>query len=191
MKIILVRHGQTTANHQHLIQGWTDNPLNEKGKKEAHEAGKFLKTINYHADRAFSSPLTRAIETGNIMLKEFSSIKEINLDFHFIERNFGPFEQKEVKTTFQNLLVKDFTYPGYENDKILLNRVKIGLDNLYKHYKDEDIIIFCHSHVIKSFLILAEPNNYNFKTFIDNGSLHKFSYDGVKLKLLEFNLNRK
>lgn len=189
MKIVLVRHGETTANHLKLIQGWTDNPLNDLGRKQAIEAGRFLKNINYTADAAYSSPLSRASETGEIMLEQFSTFKEIFYDFHFIERNFGPFEGTSVIDNFEKLLVKGFKSPGFEDDELLINRVKLGLVNLYRYHKDQDVIIFCHSHVIKSCLILADPITYNFKTFVDNGSLHKFSFDGKKVEVLDFSFN--
>lgn len=189
LKIILVRHGETTANHLKLIQGWTDNPLNELGRKQANEAGKYLKEINYKPDLAISSPLVRASETGEIMLSHINNDLKMDIDFHFIERNFGPFENDEAIPTLKKVLKKGFNKPGFESDKMLINRVHTGIKNLYKFYKDKEIIIFCHSHVIKSFLILAEPENYDYKHFIGNGSLHKFSYNDTGLSLLEFSMN--
>lgn len=189
MKIVLVRHGETTANHLKLIQGWTDNPLNDLGKQQAHEAGIFLKNQKYQPDLAYSSPLIRASKTGEIIIKYLPNIDNIHLDFHFSERNFGPFEGEVAIPTLEKVLVNDFSYPGYESDNVLINRVKLGLINLYKHYQGKEIIIFCHSHVIKSCLILAEPENYDFKTFIANGSLHRFHFSGDKIELRDFSFN--
>lgn len=189
LEIILVRHGETTANHLKLIQGWTDNPLNDLGKQQAKDAGLFLKNINYTPDYAYSSPLVRASLTGEIIGKYIDGVSDIRLDFHFIERNFGPFEQTVAKVAFKKLLTKGFKKPGYEDDELLLRRVEAGLINLYDKHPEKKIIIFCHSHVIKSCLILTDPNKYDYSGFIGNGSLHKFKYDGKQLKLLEFSMN--
>ena len=43
MKICFVRHGQTDANKNGLIQGVSDHPLNETGIKQAKEAAKLIK----------------------------------------------------------------------------------------------------------------------------------------------------
>lgn len=43
MKIWITRHGQTALNKQKLMQGLTDEPLNETGIQQAKEARKRLK----------------------------------------------------------------------------------------------------------------------------------------------------
>ena len=43
MNLYLIRHGQTDQNKQYVVQGWTNNPLNENGIEQAHEVGKYLK----------------------------------------------------------------------------------------------------------------------------------------------------
>src|SRR5690554_4705397 len=189
LEIILVRHGETNANHLKLVQGWTDNPLNHLGKEQAKNAGKFLKTHNYKPNVAYTSPLLRASETGEIILKDINPSLKLQYDFHFIERNFGPYEQKEVVPTMKKVLAKGFNEPGYETDEMLEKRVLIGLKNLYKFYKDQKIIIFCHSHVIKACLILADKKSFNYSSLVENGSLHKLSFNGVNLKLLRFSFN--
>lgn len=189
LEITLVRHGETAANHLKLIQGWTDNPLNETGKQQAHDAGKFLKKVDYLPDLAYTSPLIRASVTGEIILNYLDVDIPIIPDFHFIERNFGPFEHHKAIPTLKKVLTKGFYEPGYESDEMIQKRVYNGLKNLYRFHQEKKIIIFCHSHVIKSCLIIAEKNTYNYKDFIANGSLHKFKFDGNNLKLLDFSFN--
>ena len=46
--LTIVRHGETDANLKQLVQGFTDNPLNETGEKQANAAGKALKDILFH-----------------------------------------------------------------------------------------------------------------------------------------------
>ena len=68
--LILVRHGQSDWNAKNLFTGWKDVPLTEKGRAEAHAAGKALKAAGIHFDIAFSSVLERANETLDIILEE-------------------------------------------------------------------------------------------------------------------------
>jgi len=191
MNLVLVRHGQTEANYEKLIQGWTDNPLNELGIKQSHEIGIFLKEGQYSFDYAYSSPLMRAVKTGEVALSYLNDKLPIIIDYHFMERNFGPFEAKIAHPVLKEVLKEGFTYPGFEDDQMLLGRIETGLLKLYEKHPGKNIVLFCHSHVIKSFLILAEPKNYTYRTFIDNCSLHQFAYDGTDLKLLKFNLTTK
>ena len=45
-KLVLLRHGQSTWNLENRFTGWTDVSLTEKGKIEAKEAGRLLKSEN-------------------------------------------------------------------------------------------------------------------------------------------------
>ena len=47
MKIWITRHGQTALNKQKLMQGLTDEPLNETGIQQAKEARKKIEDIEY------------------------------------------------------------------------------------------------------------------------------------------------
>ena len=71
-KICLIRHGQTDWNNQKLIQGRIDNPLNETGKIQLQEVGKFLKENDNNWDVIIASPLTRAIESAQIVKNELN-----------------------------------------------------------------------------------------------------------------------
>ena len=57
MNLYVVRHGETIWNVEHKVQGITDIPLTEKGKKEAEELQELISTLNL--DVVISSPLER------------------------------------------------------------------------------------------------------------------------------------
>ena len=94
--LTIVRHGQTNANKERLMQGWADIPLNDIGVKQAQAAGKALKQIEFH--HAFSSDLQRAFKTCQLILEENqrSTIfgEDVKKDKLLRERNFGVFEGK-------------------------------------------------------------------------------------------------
>ena len=39
-KLVLLRHGESTWNHENRLTGWTDVDLSDRGRKEAREAGR-------------------------------------------------------------------------------------------------------------------------------------------------------
>ncbi|MBR0698560.1 2,3-bisphosphoglycerate-dependent phosphoglycerate mutase [Bradyrhizobium diazoefficiens] len=68
--LVLVRHGQSEWNLKNLFTGWKDPDLTELGVKEATEAGRKLKAQGLVFDVAFTSVLTRAQHTLDIILGE-------------------------------------------------------------------------------------------------------------------------
>ncbi|MCI0473040.1 MAG: 2,3-bisphosphoglycerate-dependent phosphoglycerate mutase [Ignavibacteria bacterium] len=67
-KLVIVRHGQSQWNLENRFTGWIDIDLSPKGIEEAHSAGK--KLAGYKFDMAFTSALTRAQRTLDIILDE-------------------------------------------------------------------------------------------------------------------------
>ena len=70
MELVFIRHGQSEWNAKNLFTGWRDVPLSEQGLAEAAAAGRKLKEHGYQFDIAFTSVLTRAVKTCNIVLEE-------------------------------------------------------------------------------------------------------------------------
>lgn len=98
MRVVLVRHGQSTWNVQGLVQGRTDlSELTEKGVEQARAAAAALKNVAF--DRVFSSPLKRARQTTEILLSE----------------------RPELAVTFDNRLL-EIDLPGWEG----LNHVQLA-----------------------------------------------------------------
>ncbi|MEA4909377.1 MAG: 2,3-diphosphoglycerate-dependent phosphoglycerate mutase [Chloroflexi bacterium] len=74
IKLVLLRHGQSTWNLENYFTGWTDVDLSEQGVSEAHAAGKLLNEEGYVFDMAFTSVLKRAIRTLWIALDELDQM---------------------------------------------------------------------------------------------------------------------
>ena len=70
MELVFIRHGQSEWNAKNLFTGWRDVPLSKQGLAEAAAAGRKLKEHGYQFDIAFTSVLTRAVKTCNIVLEE-------------------------------------------------------------------------------------------------------------------------
>ena len=69
-KLVLLRHGQSLFNLEGRFTGWMDIDLSERGKAEAWEAGRLMKSSGLSFDIAFASVLKRAIRTLWIVLDE-------------------------------------------------------------------------------------------------------------------------
>jgi 2,3-bisphosphoglycerate-dependent phosphoglycerate mutase len=70
IKLVLLRHGESTWNKENRFTGWTDVDLSEKGREEALKAGRLLKEQGYVFDTAYTSVLKRAIRTLWIVMDE-------------------------------------------------------------------------------------------------------------------------
>ena len=92
MKIYIVRHGETSFNKEHKMQGVTDTPLNEYGIKLAELTGDNMKGIKF--DACFSSPLDRAHQTAKIILSHSNNNTKIEFDDRLKEINLGIYEGK-------------------------------------------------------------------------------------------------
>ena len=70
--LVLVRHGQSEWNLKNLFTGWKDPGLTEQGVAEARDAGRKLKAQGLAFDIGFTSVLTRAQHTLDLMLTELN-----------------------------------------------------------------------------------------------------------------------
>ena len=88
--LVLIRHGQSQWNLENRFTGWTDIPLTERGKEDAHRAGKELNKRGLHFDHAFTSLLMRAGDTLEAILEELGQTDcPIIRDQALNERHYG------------------------------------------------------------------------------------------------------
>ena len=90
IKLVLLRHGQSTWNKENRFTGWTDIPLTEQGINEAKKAGKTLKENGFKFDIVITSVLKRAVDTTKIVLKEMGMKKiPVIRSWQMNERHYG------------------------------------------------------------------------------------------------------
>jgi 2,3-bisphosphoglycerate-dependent phosphoglycerate mutase len=90
IKLVLLRHGESTWNKENRFTGWTDVDLSDKGRQEARDAGTVLKAGGYVFDVAYTSVLKRAIRTLWSTLDELDLMWiPVHRSWRLNERHYG------------------------------------------------------------------------------------------------------
>ncbi|MCC6738613.1 MAG: 2,3-diphosphoglycerate-dependent phosphoglycerate mutase [Planctomycetia bacterium] len=89
-RLMLLRHGESDWNRENRFTGWTDVRLSAKGVEEAHAAGKLMKKEGFVFDVAYTSVLSRAIQTLWIALEEMDLMWiPVHNSWRLNERHYG------------------------------------------------------------------------------------------------------
>ena len=89
-KMVLIRHGESQWNLENRFTGWHDVDLTEAGEAQARSGGQVLKEKGFQFDLAYTSVLTRAIRTLNIVLEELGQLYiPVARHWRLNERHYG------------------------------------------------------------------------------------------------------
>lgn len=127
--LYIMRHGKTDWNERHKLQGRTDIPLNEEGRRMAERAGKEYADIPF--DICYCSPLSRAKETAEIVLRGRNI--PIVIDDRLKEMSFGVFEGTENSFQIPNCPI-NVLFENPEKYKAVENGE--SLESLYERTGD-------------------------------------------------------
>lgn len=98
--LVLLRHGQSRWNLENRFTGWTDVPLTERGVDEARAAGRLMRDRGLTFDVAFTSYLTRAIQTLHFALDEMGLLwLPVEKSWRLNERHYGDLQGKDKAET--------------------------------------------------------------------------------------------
>ena len=154
MRIYIVRHGETEANKNGYLQGWTDVPLNENGRIIAELTGRGIKGIRF--DHCISSPLIRAKETAEILLRESGNSVPVSFDDRIKEMNFGSFEGMSVRDEkliqFLKEPVVDYKFPDGESFQEVMNRTQEFLKELIAKDDGKTYLVSTHGCALRAML---------------------------------------
>ncbi len=164
--LILVRHGESLWNAQGIWTGLTNIPLSEKGKIEATAAAEKIK--NLPIDEMFTSVLSRAIDTGTIIIDHIGkSGIPITQDKAINERDYGDFTgknkweiQKQVgEKQFQVIRRSwNFQIPNGESLKQVYERVVPYYEKtiLPKLKSGTNILVSAHGNSLRALIKYLE-----------------------------------
>lgn len=90
IKLVLVRHGQSTWNLENRFTGWIDVGLSDLGIEEANASAKLLLEEDYTFNIAYTSVLKRAIQTLWIILEKMDLMWiPVYRSWRLNERHYG------------------------------------------------------------------------------------------------------
>ncbi|MHA6530934.1 histidine phosphatase family protein [Paenibacillus sp. BAC0078] len=161
MLIGLIRHGLTDWNVEGRIQGQSDIPLNDEGRRQADMLGDRLLQEPYHWDYCITSSLSRAAETGRIIAGKLG-IPLLEPDDRIRERAYGQVEgmtaaQREEKWG------KDWNrLPlGQETDEQLQARALDFMEEIAARHPEKNILVISHGGFLAQLYIALYKDKFS------------------------------
>jgi broad specificity phosphatase PhoE len=177
-RLLLVRHGQSTWNSEHRIQGQLDPPLSEEGRRQAMRVGRRLARHRFAG--FYSSDLKRALDTASAIgavtgdsPSPTTGLREIFLG-EWEGLNTQELAQRfpEAWTRWTQEPSWDVV-PGGEGAEAFEKRVVAEMDSIFARHEHGDVLVVTHGGVIQVALhrIVGRPNHGLFPFRIENASI--------------------
>ena len=154
-KLLLVRHGESTANRRDVFAGQINPELEEKGISQAKITANYIAS-NFNVDKIYSSDLKRAYHTA-LSLSEILNIKVIE-DKNLREIDGGIWEgagYSDLKSLYPlefQIWISDTgnSYcPGGETVKQLTKRIMNALTKIAEDNDGKTIAVYTHATPIR------------------------------------------
>ena len=166
--LILVRHGQSEWNLKNLFTGWKNPDLTEQGIKEARKAGQTIKKAGLEPNVFFTSALTRAQHTLDLILEELS-LTEVTImrSKALNERDYGDLaglnkDDARAKWGEEQVLIWRRSYdvppPGGESLKDTAARTLPYYEDVILPFvkEGETVLVAAHGNSLRSMVMAIE-----------------------------------
>lgn len=207
-----MRHGETFLNKYGRMQGWSDTPLTNRGKRDVSRSGAGLANIKF--DAVYCSDLRRTFETAQIIMNENQHKGDLSIKAmpEFREIFFGYYEGLDAIETWgklhEHLGYKDGM--DYSENRAVIDemngmkamdphneaedymtfwlRVEKGLLKLINEHRDtgRNILIVSHGLTIRNMIHALIPD-FEIGRHLDNASISVVRYHDGFYHLEKFN----
>jgi broad specificity phosphatase PhoE len=194
--LTLVRHGQTDWNLARRIQGETDVPLNDTGRRQAGDAASALAEMLdlTRPTVVVASDLSRAGETAEIIADRLGLDAPRKRYRELRERAYGEAEGVFIEDFLARFGSWDRdNIPGAETRPELRARGVRALRRVARDVRSESaptaasVIVVAHGALIGEMIRHASGDTLPLAgERIENGSAHMFHIDGDALRLLSY-----
>lgn len=160
--VFLARHGETNDNLEPIrVQGFTDTPLNDTGRRQAAELAERVATMGLRS--LWSSDLSRAAETARIVGERIGM--QPRLDPRLREANRGEWEgyrfidiARDDPDGYAAWLRagESFRFPGGESLRDQLDRVTAAVQDIHRLGQLPALAV-CHGGSIRVMLCSRDP----------------------------------
>lgn len=178
MKIIIVRHAQTDANFDGIMQGRVNNLLNDSGRRQCDKLRE--KLSSFKIDYCYMSPLVRCVETAFILIGDRAPMIR---DDRLIERSLGNLEGKKREVYDVN---KYWDYElnsndeGVETVQSVIERVSDFLEYIKNKYpSDTSILIVTHGAPYRVLRLLL--NNTKLTGNLFDSNVNNLDYEEFEI----------
>lgn len=193
--LILVRHGECSANIEERFRGRCDFELNDLGRQQAGQIATALQKLKPTA--LYSSPLRRAVQSLEPAARALGL--EIHIEEDLTNISFGAWEGRkkaDIANEYPELWdlwkrrPEELSFPGMESLDEVGRRSRAVLDRLVQAHAGESIALCTHRTVLKPLisycLDMASP--WFWKFHVDTASISILVHDERGYSL--FSLNR-
>jgi broad specificity phosphatase PhoE len=177
--LLFVRHGQSTWNSEHRIQGQLDPPLSEEGRRQAEHVGRRL--ARRRLAGFYSSDLKRAFETAQaigvatgMQPEPMPGLREIYLgDWEGLRTEEVAQRYPEIWATWSFEGGDWDIVPGGEGAALFEKRVAAAVDAILERHEHGDVLVVTHGGVIQMTLnrVVGRASRGLFPFKIQNASI--------------------
>ena len=179
-RVLIVRHGQSEWNAQRRWQGWIDIPLTSAGEAQATARGRTLADAGVAVPVVFSSDLSRASRTAELLAAEIGA--QVVTDERFRERHGGEWQghtAEEIDERWPGMRERwrrrEAHPPGAEHDDEVLARFDDALVAVAAATADgHDAIIVTHGGGLR---LVADRGGADGGRVAENVGGHWFLYE--------------
>jgi probable phosphoglycerate mutase len=146
-RLLLVRHAESEANAQQMMQGWSDAPLSQRGEEQAQQLAQWFHANNPGAEALFASPLQRAYQTAQAVGESLGLPVQVRQGLR--ELGLGKLEDVDEATMITALQDPHFeqTY-GVETLPVFCERVLGTLYGIMTMHEGGTLIVVAHGGVV-------------------------------------------
>jgi broad specificity phosphatase PhoE len=191
--LLLVRHGETSANLDGVWHGSTDTPLTERGRRQAERVAQFLAERHQNATALYSSPLARARDTAGAISSRLRL--PLRIEPGLAEYDLGSWEGltysvlHEKHKLWQRMKEDpEFAPHGGESPRTVAERFTGALRRISTSHPGERVIVVAHGGALSMGLAAFLDGDYSqWKRVMHNCAVSELVLE-PEPALLSFNL---
>lgn len=191
--LLFIRHGETVGNLEQIAHGQSESPLNDRGIKQARMTAHMLASWQRTYHRVYTSPLSRALHTGQHIAETLSLPIDVHDDL--MEGSLGDWEGvtyqqlEDFQFARRSIRNDDFDEHNGETPNQLGHRVSRAVHDIRGRHPDENIIFVSHGAAISHMLarLLDTRPAFGHQYLMHNSAVTEICVTGDRVELLTLN----
>ena len=185
MRLLFVRHAESTGNSERRLQGHADFRLSERGRRQAAALRDRLRREGFAPTHVYSSPLLRSAETARIVAADWEpeivpwdDLKETGIGI-FAGLTWAEIESAHPETARRLLAGGDWgMVEGAESFAQRRARARRAVEAVIERHGDGDVVaLFTHGGILQHMVAALLGTERVWGTTVENTALFEFVFD--------------